>query len=100
MEMVVEFQSLWRHFEWKVYVKLILFQEGLYDVADILEDGVFIVKINEEEEAERYGIVTLIFQMQKEICFLKVLYNSFSFSYWFTLINTPFYATPCNKAHD
>ncbi|XP_028397030.1 diacylglycerol kinase zeta-like [Dendronephthya gigantea] len=28
-------------------------QEGLYDVADILEDGVFIVKINEEEEAER-----------------------------------------------
>ncbi|CAB4005522.1 diacylglycerol kinase iota-like isoform X5 [Paramuricea clavata] len=28
-------------------------QEGLYDVTDILEDGIFIVKINEEEEAER-----------------------------------------------
>ena len=31
-----------------------VFQEGLYDVADILEDGIFIVKINEEEEADRY----------------------------------------------
>jgi hypothetical protein len=29
-------------------------QEGLYDVADILEDGIFIVKIMEEEKAERY----------------------------------------------
>ena len=30
-----------------------LLQEGLYDVADILEDGIFIVNIDEEEEAER-----------------------------------------------
>ena len=32
---------------------MFLLQEGLYDVADILEDGIFTVKIDEKQEAER-----------------------------------------------